>query len=478
MGLQIIAYVTLKRASPLYFFFIFFLVVELFSLLLLGTVFVSMSVSHPAAIYYSVLLGVLASVLLTSHLVKASIGCTYGRQLINYLLLKGLFLLSLFTVPMAGKDTQLHVAMVATFLFLVYLTFRPSTGYLKFLLHIVYFMMALSVVLSYLVYLDIEFDGHILWGILYLWAMARVQELNWLNRLRMFFKNAGRGTIYILLFVSFNLVGSLFFLNVYQELISEASMASKDLFLSICAQYWFNYCFFYVGALLTYLFIEVLSGAELITENQRKWALILLCAVFLIYCTYLDWHFHTSLWGLLTSPPSGPRLFIAVELFFPLLLGTVNLLGLFAYPVATNYSVVLGVVASVLFTSYCVKPSVGGMYHFGPEGVESSTSAARGGRPLSVLIALLETLGLLIKVISLTTRLVANLSAGHILTALFYGNGCSRGHLYTLKTFLLIFPVGLALLVLEVCVCYVQGYVFCTLMTEYWYGYTRARVKF
>lgn len=466
------------KSVSTYLFFFLFLVVKLFSFLLLGTVFVLMLLSHLASIYYLVLLGVLASVFLTFYCVKASLGGAYGRGLINYLLLKGPFFLLLLTVPLAGECTQLHVMVTATLMLLAYVNLRPSTGYLKFLLHIVYLLMALSVALSYLVYLDIEFDGHVLWGILYLWVMARVQELNWLNRLRMFFKNAGRGTIYILLFVSFNLVGSLFFLNVYAELISEASMESKDLFLLTCTQYWFNYCFFYAGALLTYFFIEVLSGAQLITENQRKWALILLCTVFLIYCTYLDWRFHTLLWDLLTSPPSGPRLFIAVELFFPLLLGTVNLLGLFAYPVATNYSVVLGVVASVLFASYCVKPSVGGMYHFGPEGVESSTSAARGGRPLSVLIALLETLGLLIKVISLTTRLVANLSAGHILTALFYGNGCPRGHLYPLKTFLLIFPVGLALLVLEVCVCYVQGYVFCTLMTEYWYGYTRARVKF
>ena len=139
--------------------------------------------------------------------------------------------------------------------------------------------------------------------------MARVQELNWLNRLRMFLNNAGRGTIYILLFVSFNLVGSLLFVNVCQELTSEASMASKDLFLSICTQYWFNYCFFYAGSLLTYLFIELLCGIGLITGNQRKWALVLLCTVFLIYCTYLDWHYHSLLWDLLTSPPYGSRLF-------------------------------------------------------------------------------------------------------------------------------------------------------------------------
>ena len=310
--------------------------------------------------------------------------------------------------------------------------------------------------------------------------MAQVQEFNWLNRWRMFLKNIGRLSLYILLGLSFGLVGSALFLYVIQGLTPEASMTLKDLILWVFALHWSDYWLFYVGIYPTYILIEVLAEAKLITENQHIWALILLGVVAIIYIGYLEWWYYKLIWeGVLLWPPSGPRPFLlADKLFFPLLLGTVNLLGLFAYPVATNYSVVLGVVASVLFASYCVKPSVGGMYHFGPEGVESSTSAARGGRPLSVLIALLETLGLLIKVISLTTRLVANLSAGHILTALFYGNGCPRGHLYSLKTFLLIFPVGLALLVLEVCVCYVQGYVFCTLMTEYWYGYTRARVKF
>ena len=298
-------------------FFFYFLVVELFSLPLLGTVFALVLLSRPVAIFYSVLLGVVASVVLTFRHLKTSVGDTHHRKLINYLLLlKGLFLLLLLS-PLGhstgnlwvDKYTCQYVMVIATLMTLVYANLRPSTGYFKFLSYVVYLMMALSIILSYLIYLDIEFDGHVLWGILYLWVMARVQELNWLNRLRTFFKNTGRGTVYILLFVLFNLVGSLFFLNMYQEFTSEASMASKDLFLSICTHYWFNYCFFYAGTLLTYLFIAVLSGAELITNNQRNWALVLLCAVFLIYGTYLDWHFQTLLWDLLTSPPSDPRLF-------------------------------------------------------------------------------------------------------------------------------------------------------------------------
>ena len=263
--------------------------------------------SRPVAIFYSVLLGVLASALFAFFCVKRSMGDTYGQGLTNYMLLKGFFFLLLFS-PLVDKYTCQYVMVIATLMSLTYVNLRPSTGYFKFLSYVVYLLMVLSVVLSYLVYLDIEFDGHILWGIVYLWVMARVQELNWLNRLRMFFKNAGRGSLYILLFVSFNLVGSSLFVNVFLELASEASMESKGLFLSICTQYWLTYCFFYAGSLLTYFFIELLSWVGLITENQRKWALILLCAVFLIYCTYLDWHFHTSLWDLLTSPPSGLRL--------------------------------------------------------------------------------------------------------------------------------------------------------------------------
>lgn len=151
-------------------------------------------------------------------------------------------------------------------------------------------------------------------------------------------------------------------------------------------------------------------------------------------------------------------------------------MGLYAFPVGTNAAVVFLFVGSVLVSSYSVKPSVGALYHFGPEGVEPQSMVNVAGRPLSGFIGGLEALGLVIKVISLSLRLIANLSAGHILTGLLYGNGSPQGLVHAGWVTLLMFPVGLALLVLEVCVCYVQGFVFCTLLTQYWADYTRASV--
>ena len=148
-------------------------------------------------------------------------------------------------------------------------------------------------------------------------------------------------------------------------------------------------------------------------------------------------------------------------------------MGLYAFPVGANAPVVLLFVLSVLASCYVVKPSVGALYHFGPEGVESRLLVNIAGRPLSGFIGGLEALGLIIKVISLSLRLVANLSAGHILTGLLYGNGCPKGLIHAGWVTLLVFPAGLALLILEVCVCYVQGFVFCTLLTQYWAEYTR-----
>ena len=159
----------------------------------------------------------------------------------------------------------------------------------------------------------------------------------------------------------------------------------------------------------------------------------------------------------------------------PLILGTLNLLGMYTYPLGTNFFFILFCVLTVLLTAYSLKPSVGGAYHFGPEGVESANFSRAVGRPLSILISVLETLGLLIKAVSLSIRLSANLVCGHILTGLFYGNGCPNAHQFLSgKVFIFLIPFGLALLILEFCVCYVQAYVFCTLLTGYWYEYTRA----
>ena len=149
---------------------------------------------------------------------------------------------------------------------------------------------------------------------------------------------------------------------------------------------------------------------------------------------------------------------------FPLTLGTINLFGLYAFPLGTNAAVVFLFVGSILISSYSVKPSVGALYHFGPEGVEPQSLVNVAGRPLSAFIGGLEALGLVIKIISLSLRLIANLSAGHILTGLLYGNGCPQGLIHSGWVTLLVFPAGLALLILEVCVCYVQGFVFCTLL--------------
>lgn len=158
----------------------------------------------------------------------------------------------------------------------------------------------------------------------------------------------------------------------------------------------------------------------------------------------------------------------------PLILGILNLLGMCTYPLRTNFFFILFCVLTVLLTAYSLKPSVGGAYHFGPEGVESANFSYVAGRPLSILISMLETLGLLIKALSLSIRLSANLVCGHILTGLLYGNGCPNSlQLFSGKVIIFLIPFGLALLILEFLVCYTQAYVFCTLLTEYWYGYTR-----
>lgn len=82
---------------------------------------------------------------------------------------------------------------------------------------------------------------------------------------------------------------------------------------------------------------------------------------------------------------------------------------------------------------------------------------------LTPLLALIETVSYMSRVISLGVRLAANLSAGHLLFAIL------AGFCFNMSSFLLIFPVFIMVFIslLESAVAVIQAYVFSLLTSIY-----------
>lgn len=80
--------------------------------------------------------------------------------------------------------------------------------------------------------------------------------------------------------------------------------------------------------------------------------------------------------------------------------------------------------------------------------------------PFMVLVELVRNI---IRPITLSVRLAANMVAGHLLMVLLGGFILSQNFFSFLGTSL----VGLVLTLLEIAVCFIQAYVFVTLLTLY-----------
>ena len=105
-----------------------------------------------------------------------------------------------------------------------------------------------------------------------------------------------------------------------------------------------------------------------------------------------------------------------ISLGYPLLLGTVNLMGLYAHPVGTSYVPFLLAACLVFVWLSPVKASTGAVVYLGYDGGESQTMVYVSGWPLPGLCNWTESLGLIVKGFFLFLNLLANLTAGTILT--------------------------------------------------------------
>nr|ABW76495.1 ATP synthase F0 subunit 6 [Eclysippe vanelli] len=91
-----------------------------------------------------------------------------------------------------------------------------------------------------------------------------------------------------------------------------------------------------------------------------------------------------------------------------------------------------------------------------------------GGAPgwLNPFLVLVETVSILVRPITLSFRLAANMSAGHIVLTLM-GVYASSAVFSSIKVFLLLVFIQMFYIVFEVGICLIQGYIFCLLASLY-----------
>lgn len=97
-----------------------------------------------------------------------------------------------------------------------------------------------------------------------------------------------------------------------------------------------------------------------------------------------------------------------------------------------------------------------------------------GGAPdwLNPFLVLVETLSIMVRPITLSFRLAANISAGHIVLGLI-GIYAASALLTSLNSFLLLITIQTLYIIFELGICLIQAYIFCLLLSLYSDDHTR-----
>nr|YP_010853504.1 ATP synthase F0 subunit 6 [Tritonia iocasica]WGM82642.1 ATP synthase subunit 6 [Tritonia iocasica] len=152
----------------------------------------------------------------------------------------------------------------------------------------------------------------------------------------------------------------------------------------------------------------------------------------------------------------GISLFVFGLLGFLLVL---NLLGLVPFVYSATSNIWVAVSFALVFWTLLI---LSGWIKF---PIESSAHLAPSGAPAALvpLLVLIETLSICIRPITLSVRLIANISAGHIIMGLI-ANALA---VTSLHIAFLVFFVHIGYNMFELFVCFVQAYVFSLLVKLY-----------
>lgn len=156
----------------------------------------------------------------------------------------------------------------------------------------------------------------------------------------------------------------------------------------------------------------------------------------------------------LTKTIKGTWYIIPVFLLFLI----TNLISIIpsSFTITAHFSIVfpIGTICWILVISYNL------IYKF--NGVLTHLTPRGAPLVLSPFLVLIELVSNLIRPITISVRLIANITAGHLLIHLLSEFLC---YLYPYSIILL--PVSIILTTLELIVCIIQAYIFCALLAIY-----------
>nr|YP_009307946.1 ATP synthase F0 subunit 6 [Eusyllis blomstrandi]AOR87119.1 ATP synthase F0 subunit 6 [Eusyllis blomstrandi] len=141
-----------------------------------------------------------------------------------------------------------------------------------------------------------------------------------------------------------------------------------------------------------------------------------------------------------------------------------NLMGLIPYIFSTSSHLMLTLTLGLPLWLTLILSSF--TYNF----KTSTASLLPGGAPdwLNPFLVLVETLSTLVRPLTLSFRLAANMTAGHVVLGLM-GSYMTSSFLLNLVSMssVMVFMVGVGYIMFEIGICLIQAYIFCLLLTLY-----------
>jgi len=175
--------------------------------------------------------------------------------------------------------------------------------------------------------------------------------------------------------------------------------------------------------------------------------------IFLLISNYLEKEFSLSI--ITVKTPGLVHIFISVFIFIILN----NFLGLFPYIFTSSRHLILTIsLALPIWAGYIIYSTIKNINRFLAHLVPLGTPY-----PLIPFIVIIELIRRIIRPLTLSVRLAANIVAGHLLIVLI------RTPLTRISWFIIILVIRglLLLLILELAVSFIQAYVFSTLISLY-----------
>nr|ALS46287.1 ATP synthase F0 subunit 6 [Glycera fallax] len=151
-----------------------------------------------------------------------------------------------------------------------------------------------------------------------------------------------------------------------------------------------------------------------------------------------------------------------ITALFPMII-TINLVGLLPYTFSFSSHLIFTFSLGLpLWLSLVISSATNNPKSF-------SAGLLPGGAPdwLNPFLVLIETISMLVRPITLSVRLAANMSAGHIVLGLIGVYASSALFLPTASPAVTLMLIQILYTIFEMGICMIQAYIFCLLLTLY-----------